>query len=313
MTDITENGAGSGVRTAVALGLFDGVHRGHRTVIEKAVSLRAAGLRPTVFSFKTNTVTSKGHDGRFEMILSDKEKLRHFEEAGVELICSPDFESMKDMSGEEFVRRVLIDKLHCAAAVCGSDFRFGRGAKDDVNSLALYGRKYGIDIFTVEKLTWDGEEVSSTAVRKYIRTGHIDRANELLGYTFSLTLSVEHGRELGRTWSFPTINQLIPEGQILPKFGVYCTRVRIGGEIMYGVTNIGVKPTLKAHDAPLAETYILDFSGDLYGQEITILLDRFVRPEQGFESFDALRAQIARDTETVRAYYRQFPEGAQLS
>lgn len=290
--------------TVCALGLFDGVHRGHRLVINNALSLaKELGVRSAVFTFRTDTVTSKGHDGRIEMILSDEEKRRHFENMGIDLIYSPAFDELKGMSAEEFVKDILVGLLGCKAVVCGSDFRFGKGAEGDCNTLELYGRIYGIDVRVCDKLSYKGEEVSSTVIRECIRSGRIEQANELLGYIFGLRLIVEHGRQLGRQWNFPTINQLIPRGQIMPKFGVYATRVIIGEEEKFGVTNIGVKPTLKAHDAPLAETYILDFSGDLYGKEIEILLDKFIRPEKGFDSIEDLKTQIGKDTLKVRKFY----------
>ncbi|EXM38916.1 riboflavin biosynthesis protein RibF [Ruminococcus albus] len=290
--------------TVCALGLFDGVHRGHRLVINNALSLaEELGVRSAVFTFRTDTVTSKGHDGRIEMILSDEEKRRHFENMGVDLIYSPAFDELKGMSAEDFVKDILVGLLGCKAVVCGSDFRFGKGAEGDCNTLELYGRIYGIDVRVCDKLSYKGEEVSSTVIRECIRSGRIEQANELLGYIFGLRLVVEHGRQLGRQWNFPTINQVIPQGQIMPKFGVYATRVIIGDEEKFGVTNIGVKPTLKAHDAPLAETYILDFSGDLYGKEIEILLDKFIRPEKGFDSIEDLKTQIGKDTLKVREFY----------
>ena len=290
--------------TVCALGLFDGVHRGHRLVINNALSLaEELGVRSAVFTFRTDTVTSKGHDGRIEMILSDEEKRRHFENMGVDLIYSPAFDELKGMSAEDFVKDILVGLLGCKAVVCGIDFRFGKGAEGDCNTLELYGRIYGIDVRVCDKLSYKGEEVSSTVIRECIRSGRIEQANELLGYIFGLRLVVEHGRQLGRQWNFPTINQVIPQGQIMPKFGVYATRVIIGDEEKFGVTNIGVKPTLKAHDAPLAETYILDFSGDLYGKEIEILLDKFIRPEKGFDSIEDLKTQIGKDTLKVREFY----------
>lgn len=293
--------------TVCALGLFDGVHRGHRLIIDTAISMaQQLGANSAVMTFKTDTMTSKGHDGRFEMILTDREKRRHFEDMGVELLYSPAFEELKDMSAEEFVRDILAGLLGCRAVVCGSDHRFGRNAEGDCNTLQLYGRIYGIDVRVCDKLTYKGEEVSSTVIRQCIRSGMIEKANEMLGYIFGLRLKVEHGRQLGRTWNFPTINQIVPTGQIMPKFGVYATRVMLDGGERPGVTNIGVKPTLKAHDAPLAETYILDFDGDLYGKEVEILLDRFIRPEKGFDSVDELRAQIAKDTAKVRRIYGSY-------
>ncbi|MBO5447934.1 MAG: riboflavin biosynthesis protein RibF [Ruminococcus sp.] len=303
MQDITLTGAAPDIKTACALGLFDGVHKGHCAVIRTAVRLKEYGLKPAVFTFRTDTVTSKGHDGRLEMILTDEGKHRRFEELGVEYLYSPPFEELKDMSPEEFVRDILKGRLGCRAAVCGSDFRFGKNADGNAESLRLLGKKYGIDVTVLDKLFYGGEEISSTAVRAYIRAGKIEKANEMLGYSFGFTLPVEHGNELGRTWSFPTINQIIPKGQILPGFGVYCSRVITDSHIYYGVTNVGIKPTVSEKAIPLAETYIIGFNGDLYGKTVEIRLDSFVRPEKKFGSLEELKAEIERNTEFTEKYY----------
>ena len=299
MIDITENGVAPDINTACALGLFDGVHLGHKMVIERAVCQKLRGLSPAVFTFRTDTVTSKGHDGRVEMILDDREKQRHFAALGVELLYSPTFESLREMSPEEFVKDILVGKLHCKSAVCGSDFRFGKGAIGTSETLKELGAKYGIQVEVCGKLRIGGQEVSSTLIRDCIRTGRIAHANRLLGYPFSLELTVEHGRELGRTWDFPTINQCIPLGQILPKFGVYRSTVLLEGERYKGVTNVGVKPTVGCAASPLAETYILDFSGDLYGATIRVELEEFIRAERKFQSVDELKEQIDRDVQLV--------------
>lgn len=300
MLDITESEYVPDIKTACALGLFDGVHMGHRLVINEAVKLSEKGFKTAVFSFATDTVTSKGG---LEAILTEEQKRRHFSELGVDYLFSPDFAEFRNMSAECFVRDVLKGKLNCAAAVCGSDFRFGKGAEGNAQTLKKLGEKYDIEVIVLDKLFIDGDEVSSTAVREYIREGEIEKANRLLGYSFGFMLPVVHGNELGRTWNFPTINQIIPQGQVLPKFGVYCARAEIGGKLFYGVTNVGMKPTVNVATLPLAETYIIDFDGDLYGKRIEIMLDRFVRPERKFGSFDELKEQISKDTEFTRNYY----------
>ena len=290
-------------KTAVALGLFDGVHRGHQKVIGQAVARKSADIKPAVFTFKTDSVTSKGHDGRIEMVLTDEEKCRHFEELGVECLFSPEFSHFKDMSAEDFVRKVLKGRLNACFAVCGEDFRFGHKAEGDAEMLKTLGAEYGIEVCIVGQVSIHRNAVSSTEIRRFIRSGDISKANEMLGYKYGYSLPVEHGFERGRTWNFPTINQAIPKGLVMPKFGVYCSKVTIDGRKYIGVTNIGVKPTVKVETAPLAETYIIGYEGDLYGQTVSIELYEFVRAERTFASFDELKAEIARNTEFTKRYF----------
>ena len=303
MIYIDENERVCGYKTAVALGLFDGVHLGHQKVIGQAAAKKADDVKPAVFTFKTDSVTSKGHDGRIEMLLTDDEKSRHFESLGVECMFSPEFSHFKDMSDEEFVRVVLKEKLNACFAVCGEDFRFGKNAAGNADKLREFGEKYGIEVSIVGQVSLNGEAVSSTEIRRCIRNGDISKANAMLGYKYGYTLPVEHGFERGRTWNFPTINQAIPKGLVLPRFGVYCSKVEIGGRKYIGVTNIGVKPTVKVNIAPLAETYILGYEGDLYGRTVTVELYEFVREERVFDSFDELKAEIAKNTQFTKQYF----------
>lgn len=306
---ITEEQSVRRYKTAVALGLFDGVHKGHRSVIQQAINRKNDEIKAAVFSFKTNSVTSKGHDGRLEMLLTDDEKNRHFEKMGVDMVFSPDFSHFKDMSAENFVRTVLKDKLNACFAVCGEDFHFGRGAEGNAEILKSLCGKYGIEVCVVKQLKMNsGTVVSSTEIRQLVREGQVSKANEMLGYTYGYEMPVVHGFERGRTWSFPTINQEIPKGLVLPKFGVYCSKIYVDGKRYFGVTNIGVKPTVKADIAPLAETFIFDFDGDLYGDMIRIELCEFVRAERKFDSFGELKAEIARNIETTKMYFAEKKE-----
>ena len=291
-------------KTACALGLFDGVHRGHQLVIGRACEYKKHGLSPAVFTFATDSVTTKGHDGRLEMILTDECKRRRIERLGVEYICSPAFESMRDMSCEEFVRDILKGRLNCARAVCGTDFRFGKGAKGDSELLCELGAKYGIEVDIVKQLCDDNGVISSTVIRSAIRAGEIEIANSMLGYAFFMELPVERGKQIARRLEHPTINQRIPNGQVLLKFGVYCTRVVIDGRQYAGVTNVGIKPTFDMHTSPLAETYIIGYKGDLYGKTVQVRYDSFLRAETRFDSPQQLKEQIDKDTLAAMAYYK---------
>ena len=290
--------------TACALGLFDGVHRGHQLVIAKACDHKNQGLRSAVFTFKTQTVTTKGNNGSIEMILTDSGKYRRIEKMGVDYLYSPDFEKYRDMSCEDFVKKVLKEKLNCKVAVCGTDFRFGKAARGDHNILQELGEKYGIKVEVVRQLCDNNGVISSTVIRSAIRAGEIEIANSMLGYTFFMELAVEHGRMIARKLEHPTINQRIPQTQVLPKFGVYCTRVLIGQKQYAGVTNVGVKPTFGMHTSPLAETYIIGYKGDLYGQTVEVRYDHFIREERKFDDPQELKKQINEDTQQAQQYYK---------
>lgn len=303
MIDLTGTNNVPKGNTAVAMGLFDGVHHGHRAVIGKAVEAAESipGVKPAVFTFDTQTVTSKGESGSgVEYIFSREMKLDIIGRLGVKYIYSPDFMNFRDLSGEEFTELVLCDKFSAKIAVCGEDFRFGKNACCGVSELAEMCRKRGIKLITVSEISEGGEKISSTSIRKLIGNGEISEANRLLGSKFAFRLPIVYGRQLGRTLDFPTINQYIPKRQIKPRFGVYASETEVGGNIYGSVTNIGVKPTVGS-EAPLAETYIIDFpGGDLYGETAKVSLVEFIRPERKFSGTDELKAQIAQDTESAR-------------
>ncbi|MCH5349387.1 MAG: riboflavin biosynthesis protein RibF [Oscillospiraceae bacterium] len=303
MVDLTGTNDVPNGSTAVAMGLFDGLHYGHRTVIKKALDIAAEypGIDPAVFTFDTISVTSKGSGG-VEYILSRDTKFELIDGLGVRYIYSPDFMNFKDLSGEEFVELVLCDKLAAKFVVCGEDFRFGTGASCGTDELDKLCRKHGIRIFVVPPVREvHGHRISSTMIRRLINEGDIETANMLLGSHFSFRLPVAYGRQLGRTLDFPTINQYFPKKQVMPRFGVYASKTEVRGNVYRSITNIGVKPTVGS-EAPIAETYMIGFDGsDIYGEMVRVSLISFVRPEMKFENTEELKKQIASDTEAVKA------------
>ena len=303
MVDLTGTNDVPKGSTAVAMGLFDGLHYGHRTVIKRALDIAAEfpGIDPAVFTFDTASVTSKGAGG-VEYILSHDTKFQLIDDLGVKYIYSPDFMNFKNLSGEEFVELVLYGKLAAKFVVCGEDFRFGSGASCGTDELNKLCRKHGIRVYTVPPvMEAGGHRISSTMIRKLINDGDIETANMLLGSHFSFRLPVAYGRQLGRQLDFPTINQYFPKKQVAPRFGVYASKTDIRGNVYRSITNIGIKPTVGS-EAPIAETYIIGLEGgDLYGEMVRVSLISFVRPEMKFESVEELKKQIASDTEAVKA------------
>lgn len=299
MVNITSNKSKPGEKTAVALGLFDGIHCGHRAVLNGAVNFKKKGLAPAVFTFETETVTTKGN-GHLDVILSHDLKEEILTEIGMKYYCSPNFSDVKDMTAPDFVEEIIVNRMNAGAVVCGTDFRFGKGAYGGIKELKLLCSMKGIDVLIISPEMMDGEVVSSTLIRSFIKEGEIRRANKFLGYDFTLKLPVIHGNRLGRTMNFPTINQQLPKEQLVPKFGVYASYTVIDGKKYGSVTNVGIKPTIGGESSPLAETNIFDFSGELYGKTVRVSLTDFLRPEQKFSGKEELSERINKDVQTAK-------------
>ena len=285
--------------SAVALGLFDGLHLGHRAVIAGAVE---SGLLPVVFTFSFDTL-ELATKADFANILSNRRKQAVLEKLGVKAVCDPLFSSFRDMEPEDFFREILLKRLKAAAIFCGADFRFGNKARGDTALLGKLCRETGVAFHSVLPVLDEGVPISSTRIRQLLREGEMEEAARLLGEPYAIDYPVAHGRQLGRTMGYPTINQLYPPEDLLPLRGVYVSRAWVEGRAYQGVTNIGVKPTLGGLDAPSAETTLLDFSGDLYGRRVPLQLLHFLRPERQFPSVEALFWQVAADVAACREHF----------
>lgn len=284
---------GTTKKTAAALGLFDGVHLGHRAVLRSAAEMAEQGLCPCAFTFPPDCVSSKGAAG---YIYGEAEKRYILGNAfGIMNVISPPFSDICGMDGESFARDIVCGEMNAAFVCCGEDFRFGRGASCGISELARFGEKYGFAVKTVEDVYFSGRRVSSTAIRSLLEKGDVRRAGELLGEPYMIMKTVERGAALGRTIGFPTINQLFDKSRLVPAFGVYASRTYVEGTAYPSVTDIGVKPTVDYGGSPLAETHICGFSGDLYGKTVRVSLIDFIRREMKFSSLDELRGQINSD------------------
>ncbi len=287
------------VPTAVALGLFDGVHLGHRRVLELVHAQRKNGLKPSVFTFATESVGVK-HNTALNYLYPTPQKCRILQDCGMEWISHHPFAEVCDMDGETFVQKVLIERFSAAYVCCGRDFRFGRNAAWNVQDLQKFGQQYGFTVELAEGVLFDGQPVSSSRIRMHLKNGEIAQANALLGAPYTIEQEVVHGAQLGRTIGFPTINQVFAEGQLVPKFGVYASETTVDGVKYPSLTNIGMKPTVDYDGMPLAETHLIGFAGDVYGNVLSVSLERFLRTEQKFASVAELTAQMQRDLEQCR-------------
>lgn len=278
-------------KTSVALGNFDGVHLGHRRVISSAVR--------TYIPAYVMAVNSKFS------VLQPELAEQAVEQLGAKLIQCP-FEEICDMDGETFVSEVLVKKLNCGVAVCGSDFRFGKGARWDASDLKTICARQEIAVLICPMVEDGGVKISSSILRNCMKEGDMEAFRRLTGRAFSFRASVVGGDRRGRTLGFPTANQRLPVCLAPVKYGVYASRVQIEGKIYDGMTNIGIRPTFSL-EKPQSETYIFDFSGDLYGQELTVSLVKYLRGETRFSSAEELKNQMERDAVRARAAVRRPP------
>ncbi len=284
------------MKRSIALGVFDGVHLGHRAVISKTLR---EGTSAAVFTFREDTLPEKQANA-LEYIYDDDQRAELISSLGEIEIISYDFRKVRDLDGREFVRDILLP-LNAESVVCGSNFRFGKNAAWGTAQLKELCGEYGISVCIAEDIVIDGRTVSSGRIRQLLKDGDIVKANELLGDAYTISGEVVGGAKLGRTIGFPTANQVFGKNMLIPCFGVYASETVVNGELYSSVTDIGVKPTVNYGGAPLAETHILDFSGDIYGCRIKTRLKHFIRREQSFSSLNELQKQLIKDIGTVRS------------
>lgn len=296
-------------KRVIALGFFDGVHKGHgallRTVAQVADRL---GAKPCAFTFdRSPTAAITGQAVPLLSSVEDRVWLMRRYYGMEEVIVAP-FEGMQKMDWQDFVSEYLQKELDAVHVVAGHDFHFGYMGKGNPQRLQEKCRELGMGCDIIQKVEQDGITISSTYIRTLIAQGEMERADQFLGHPHTLTNRVAHGKKIGTTTlGFPTVNLLIPQGVIVPAYGVYATRVWFDGQCRCAVTNVGVRPTVEDNDGHVTvEGFILDFDGDLYGHEIRMEFYKYLRPEQKFASMEALAAEIRRNAQQTRDYFRQL-------
>lgn len=288
---------------AVALGNFDGVHRGHQSVI--ALAAEAAGRLHAplgVISFEPHPRRIFQPDAPTFRIMQPDQLARALAELGVDrFYVLPFDQEMASLSDRAFAEQVLHQGLGVRHVSVGFDISFGKGRTGSPQTMTAYGETFGFSVSVAEAVGDGGDKFSSTAVREALREGRPELAAEILGRPFALEGLVERGRQLGRKLGFPTANVALTD-YVVPRFGVYATRTRLqDGRLIAGVANIGINPTVEGITAPLLEVWLFDFDEDIYDQVIETQLIAFLRPEEKFDGLETLTAQVMEDAGKARA------------
>lgn len=287
--------------TAIALGKFDGIHLGHQLLIDGLMEEKKKGRNALVFTF--GFAPKEVLEGSIRRcIYTAEEKKQYFESLGVDVLLEYPFtREFAAFSPEEFVKKCLVDMLDVKAIYVGTDFHFGKKRSGDVKVLEELGNQYGFTVHAIAKKNMQGDVISSTRIRNLIEND-FGKANQLLGNPYFVYGEVVHGKHLGNTIGFPTINQKISDDKVVPAYGVYASRVMIDGKTYIAVSNLGKKPTIAGEHALGLETYILDYNGNLYGKKVKTQLCTFIRPEQKFSGIEELMKQIQKDVMQVKKY-----------
>ena len=283
---------------AIALGYFDGVHLGHRRVIDSAVEYAEKNkIKSAAFTFADVKKSSKKSCSG--ALYSSEHRAELLKKCGADFVIMPDFSQFCGLSPSEFVA-LLKEKYSARALFCGEDYRFGKGAEGNVETLKELCKKQKIELFVEKKVKFLGEDISSSRIKEALLKGDVSLAEKLLGRAYSFKASVVSGEHIGSKKLYPTINQPLGLDGAKIKNGVYASRAIIGGKRYNAVTNIGVCPTVKNIDEAVAETYILDKNIELYGQSVEVELVEFLRDERKFESIERLKAQISEDIKRAK-------------
>ena len=284
----------------MALGTFDGVHRGHTALLKKAVLLaKKLNINTAAFTFADHPL-EKLSGQKVGLLCTLSRRIRLLKQAGADMVAVENFADIRDLSAQDFVQ-LLVEKYNVKGLVCGSDFRFGKAGAGDVRMLAELCVQQGLAFETISFVTDEtGEKISSSRIREMIACGDMGDAAAALGRHFSIEGKVWHGKGLARTWHTPTINQSLPEELVTLRFGVYQSKVYVQGICYEGITNVGCRPTIDDGKMPNIETYILDGNFEKI-DEARIEFIRFIRPEIKFKNEKSLQEQIQKDIQFVKS------------
>ena len=290
--------------TVVAMGNFDGIHKGHKELISRCVSAAgSAGMKSAVFTF-SNHPKNFFKPGSVKTLLTFEEKKEVLESLGIDYLFNLPFdESICTISPERYIDELLIGKFNMKEAYCGFNYRFGYKAEGNTEFLMKMSLKKGFGIHVMEPFSVDGEVVSSSKIREYIESGNMPKVTALMGRYYSITGEVVKGNELGRTIGFPTANVKLEEYMVGPLNGVYATECMVDGRRYKSITNVGNKPTIGQYDKNV-ETNIFDFDESIYGKTITTKFIKMIRTEKKFSGLEELKNQIENDCINVKAFHR---------
>ena len=286
--------------TAAAIGKFDGIHVGHRRLLDEIFACKKEGLASCVFTFDPAPAVLFGLSDGKELTTKEEKRLL-FERMGVDILVEfPLTKETAAMAPEAFVYNVLAKQMNVRFLAAGSDLSFGARGAGNAALLQKMSDELGFRVKTIDKVCMEGREVSSTYVRSQVESGNMQMAEQLLGMPYLVEGQVVQGKQIGRTLGFPTVNILPCESKLLPPNGVYFSRVRFRDRLYRAISNVGCKPTVTDEKVIGVESYLYDFDENAYGERIEVYLSEFRRPERKFDSVEALKAQLEDDIEAGR-------------
>jgi riboflavin kinase/FMN adenylyltransferase len=293
--------------TITTIGSFDGVHLGHKSILNRLTELGQLLKLPTCLITFWPHPKKLLQPNPIELLNTLDEKISLLRSFNItHLIVLPFSDTLKAQSADDFIQEILIKKLHTKHLVIGYDHRFGNNREGDIHFLNQHKKKYGIQTVEISKQEIDNATISSTAIREHLKKGEIEIANKILGYPYLLSGVVSKGQQLGRTIQFPTANLSIEtEEKLIPAHGVYVVRVYVGHRHYCGMMNIGMRPTVNGIHRTI-EVHILEFNEDIYEKNIRMELLHYLRAEQKFTSIDALKAQLETDKINTNAYFKNI-------
>lgn len=295
-------------KTILTLGTFDGVHIGHKKILERITQNTENGTYESlVLTFFPHPRMVLQEKSEIKLLNTISEKTKLLEETGIEnLIIHAFDENFSRLTAEEFVHSILVDQFHIQKIIIGHDHRFGRNRTANIDNLIAFGAEYGFEVEQISAEEIQDVSVSSTKIRKALTDGNMALANEYLGYNYFLTGEVVKGKQLGRTIGFPTANIQIEEDyKLIPKIGVYAVKALIDQKEVFGMMNIGFNPTVNGQQQTI-EVHLFDFDSDIYGHKIEVSLLHYLRDEQKFGSVDLLKAQLNQDKLNSLAFIDQL-------
>ncbi len=295
-------------QTAVTLGKFDGLHLGHQKLIHQVLKKKEKGYLPAIFTFdRPPQKLLTGSENK--IILTNEEKQKMLEDIQIDLFVQCPFtREIAQLEPEDFVKDILKKKLNVGYLVVGTDFRFGYQRRGDIDLLNKLAKDCHYHLMVLAKEQREGHNISSTYIKELISQGEVKKASEFLGYPYFLSGKVIRGKQLGRAMGIPTANIIPDERKILPPNGVYASKFWVDGHFYYGMTNIGLRPTVEDTIEKNVETYLFDFEKDIYEKEISVELLEYERKEIKFDSVETLKRQLSMDKEKTQEILGEYRE-----
>ncbi len=292
------------------MGTFDGVHIGHRKILERITQNTENGeYESLVLTFFPHPRMVLQGESDVKLLNTLSEKIDLLEKIGIQnLVIHPFDEAFSRLTAEKFVKTVLVDQFHIQKIIIGHDHRFGRNRTANIDDLIAFGKQHGFEVEQISVQEIDAVSISSTKIRKALLEGNMALSNEFLGYDYFISGTILKGKQLGRTIGFPTANLQIDEKfKLIPRNGVYVVKSTINQKTVFGMMNIGFNPTVAGENLSI-EIHFFDFDGELYDQKISVSLLEYLRPEQKFDSVDLLKEQLEKDRHSALAYIDKFKD-----